>query len=196
MKTIVLASNKKHKKEEFKDILKEFEILSLKDINFNDEIEENGKDFKENALIKAKTIHNFLKKQNKDYIVISDDSGLCVESLNNEPGIYSARYAGIHGNDQENRNKLLKKLKGKDRNAFFNCTLVLYYPDEKYEYFEGKTYGYITKEELGKKEFGYDCIFYSNDLNKTFGQATEQEKNSVSHRGRAIEKLLEYLKNN
>ena len=195
MKSIVLASNNKHKIQEFKTILKDYEILSLKDIEFNEEIEENGKTFKENALIKAKTINEFLKKQNKDYIVISDDSGLCVESLNNEPGIYSARYAGVHGNDQENRNKLLNNLKGKDRKAFFNCTIVIYNPDDTYEYFEGKTYGSITEEELGKKDFGYDCIFYSDDLNKTFGQATEEEKNSVSHRGRAIEKLLEYLNN-
>lgn len=191
---IVLASNNKHKIQEFRDILTNYEILSLKDIGFDQEIEENGKTFEENAIIKAKTISKYLKEKQLDYLVISDDSGLCVKSLNNEPGIYSARYAGIHGNDQENRNKLLNNLKGKEREAYFNCTIALYYPDDKYEIFEGKTYGSITEEELGKKDFGYDCIFKSDDLNKTFGQASEEEKNSVSHRKRAIEKLKEKLK--
>ena len=122
-------------------------------------------------------------------MVLADDSGLCVDSLDGEPGIYSARYAGTHGNEQANRNKLIKNLEGKDRSAYFNCTIVVMYPNGEYKVYEGKTYGKITEEEYGKKDFGYDCIFYSDDLNKTFGEATEQEKNSVSHRARALEKL-------
>ena len=192
MNRIVIASNNAHKIKEFKEILKEYEILSLKDINFVNEIIEDGKTFEENAIIKAKTVHDYLKENGLDYIVISDDSGLCVDSLNGNPGIYSARYAKEH-DDQANRNKLLKDIEGKDRSAYFSCTIVAYYPDDKYKIFEGKTYGNITYEEIGKKDFGYDCIFYSNDLNKTFGEATEEEKNSVSHRGRALEKMIKEL---
>ena len=190
METIVLASNNKHKLKEFKEILKNYNVLSLNDIEFYNEIEENGTSFEENALIKAKTIHKFLKGKDLEYIVIADDSGLCVDSLNGEPGIYSARYAGEHGNDEDNRRKLLKELEGKDRNAYFVCMIVVYYSNNEYKTFEGRTYGKITTEEIGKKDFGYDCIFYSDDLNKTFGEATEEEKNRVSHRGRAIEKML------
>ena len=96
MKTIVLASNNKHKIKEFKYILKDYNILSLEDIGFNDEIEETGSTFEENALIKAKAVHDYLINNNKNYIVIADDSGLYINSLNGEPGIYSARYSGVH----------------------------------------------------------------------------------------------------
>lgn len=193
MKTIVLASNNKHKLKEFKEILNEYNIISLNEINYFEEIEETGKTFKENALIKAETIHNYLKEKGLDYTVVAEDSGLCVDSLDGAPGIYSARYAGGHGNDKGNRDKVRKELEGKDRSAYFVCTIVVYYSNAEYESFEGKTYGKIIDEELGKKDFGYDCIFYSDDLNKTFGEATEEEKNSVSHRSRAIKKLLEVL---
>jgi len=189
MKTIVLASNNKHKIKEFKEMLPEYNILSLSDINYTEEIEETGKTFEENSLIKAKTIHDYLKN---DYIVIADDSGLCCEALNGEPGVYSARYAGNHDN-QANRDKLRKELKDKNRDAYFNCTIVVYYPDDTYKVFNGKTYGTITDDERGDTSFGYDCIFLSKDLNKTFGEATEEEKNSVSHRGRAIENMLKEL---
>ena len=192
MKTIVLASNNKHKIKEFKEILKDYEILSLNDIEYYDEIEETGDTFEENSLLKAKTIHDFLKKKGLEYIVIADDSGLCCEALNGAPGVYSARYAGNH-NDQANRDKLRKELKDKDHTAYFNCTIVVYYPDETHKVFVGKTYGTIIEEEKGDKSFGYDCIFLSKDLNKTFGEATEEEKNSVSHRGRAIGEMLKEL---
>ena len=193
MKTIVLASNNKHKLKEYKEILTNYKIITLKDIDYYDEIEENGKSFEENSIIKAKTIHEYLKEKQLDYIVIGEDSGLCVDALNGEPGIYSARYSGVHGDDQANRDKLQKELKDKDRNAYFMCTIAVYYPNNEYKVFTGKTYGKITEEELGNKEFGYDCIFYSNDLNKTFGEASEEEKNKVSHRGRAIKEMLKEL---
>lgn len=187
---IVLASNNKHKLEEFKEILKDFEILTLNDINFYDDIAETGTTFKENALIKAKTIANYLKEKNLDYLVVADDSGLCVDALNGAPGIYSARYAGDHDN-QKNRDKLLEDLKNeKNRDAHFICTLCLYFPDDTYRFYEGKTFGHITDKEYGKLDFCFDPIFYSNDLNKTFGEAQNEEKNMVSHRKRAIEKLL------
>lgn len=193
MKKIVLASNNKHKIAEFKKIIVDYEIISMEEIGFKDDIIEDGETFLDNALIKARTIHNYLKDRNLDYIVISDDSGLCCNGLNGEPGIHSARYSGVHGNNQENRNKLLKNLLGKNRDAYFECNIVVYYPSGEYKYFKGITEGTITQNEMGKKDFGYDCIFYSNDLGKTFGDASEEEKNSVSHRGRAIEKMLKEI---
>lgn len=193
MKTIVLASNNKHKVKEFKEILEDYNIITLNDINYFDEIEETGETFEENALIKAETIHNYLKEKGLDYIVVSDDSGLCVDSLDGEPGVYSGRYSGIHGDCKANREKLQKELEGKDRSAYFICKIIVYYSNGEYKSFEGKTYGEITKEEYGTKDFCYDCIFYSKDLNKTFGEASEEEKNSVSHRGRAIREMLKEL---
>ena len=192
MKKIVLASNNKHKVKEFKDILKDYEILTMSDIGFDSDIVEDGNSFLENSLIKAKTISEYLKSKNLDYIVIADDSGLCCEALNGEPGIHSARYASDH-DIKKNRDVLINNLKGKDKKAYFNCTIVVYYPDGSYKHFEGKTYGTIIDEERGNKDFGYDCIFLSDDLNKTFGEASEEEKNSVSHRGRAIEEMLKEL---
>ena len=192
MDRIVLASNNKHKIKEIKEILSNYEILSLNDIDFIDDIVEDGNSFEENALIKAKTIHDYLKSKDLEYIVMADDSGLCVNSLNGEPGIYSARYAKEH-DDKANRDKLLKELEGKNREAYFNCTIVVYYPNETYKTFVGKTYGEITTEEIGKTDFGYDCVFLSKDLNKTFGEASEEEKNSVSHRGRALKEVMKEL---
>ena len=191
-KTIVVASNNLHKIKEIKEILTEYSIIPMGEIGFNEDIEENGKTFEENALIKAQTIHKYLKKSGKDYLVLADDSGLCVDALDGAPGVYSARYAGTHGNEQANRDKLLKELEGKERTAYFNCTIAIVYPNGEHQIFEGKTFGKITKEEIGKKDFGYDCLFYSDDLNKTFGEATEEEKNSVSHRARALEKIHIY----
>ena len=195
MKRLVLASNNKNKIREFREIFKDREILSLNDIGYFDEIEETGETFLENALIKASSISKYLKNKNIFCDVIADDSGLCVESLNGEPGVYSARYAGIHGDDTKNRQKLLNELKDKEnRKAYFVCNIVLYKPDDTYINVEGRTYGTIADEERGSKTFGYDCLFLSDDLNKTFGEATSLEKNKVSHRARALEKLLEVYK--
>lgn len=192
-RTIVLASNNQHKLKEFRRILTDYTIITLHDIEFDREIEETGETFEENALIKAKAIHDYLTEKGLDYIVVAEDSGLCVDALNGEPGIYSARYAGGHGDDQKNREKLQKELEGKKRDAYFVCTIMVYYPNGEHKTFVGKTFGKITECELGKKGFGYDCIFYSNDLKKTFGEATEEEKNSVSHRGRAIQEMMKDL---
>ncbi|MBR2827907.1 MAG: RdgB/HAM1 family non-canonical purine NTP pyrophosphatase [Bacilli bacterium] len=193
MKTIVLASNNVHKIEEFKRIMKDYKILSMKDIGFLDDIVEDGETLLENAFIKAKTVSLYLREKKLDYPVVSDDTGLFVPSIGGEPGIYSARYAGDH-DSQKNRDKLRMKIKGKDPSAYFLCQIV-YYPMNG-EYFEcsGRVDGKILDEEIGKKDFGYDCIFYSNELKKTFGEASEDEKNKVSHRGRAIVELLNYLK--
>lgn len=195
MERLVLASNNKNKIREFREIFKDREILSLNDIGYFDEIEETGETFLENALIKASSISKYLKNKNIFCDVIADDSGLCVESLNGEPGVYSARYAGLHGDDTRNRQKLLNELKDKEnRKAYFVCNIVLYKPDDNYINVEGRTYGTIADEERGSKTFGYDCLFLSDDLHKTFGEATSLEKNKVSHRARALEKLLEVYK--
>ena len=191
MEKVVLASNNLHKVKEFNEILKNKEILTLKDVGFNEDIIEDGNSFLENALIKAKTVSNFLKAKGIEYSVLADDSGLVVNALNGEPGIYSARYAGESATDKQNRDKLLKNLQGKsDKSAYFNCVIVKYFPTGEYIYGEGKTYGEILDKEVGYTGFGYDCIFYSNDLKKSFGIALPEEKNSVSHRNRAIEDLL------
>lgn len=192
MKKIVLASNNEHKIKEIKEILKGYNIITLNDIGYYDEIEENGSTFLENALIKAKTVSEYLKTKSLDYDVLADDSGLCCSAINNEPGIYSARYASDH-DFKLNRDKLISNLKGKDNTAYFNCTMVLYHIDGTYVYVEGNSMGKIIDEERGDTSFGYDCIFLSDDLGKTFGEATSDEKNKVSHRYRALEKLKELI---
>ena len=190
MKKLIIASNNKHKIKEFKEMFNEYEVMALEDIGYFDDIEENGETFLDNALIKARAVIDFLNKKGITAEVIADDSGLCVEALNGEPGVYSARYAGEHGKTEENRQKLLRNLENvNNRNAFFCCCLVKMDSEGNYVFAEGKTYGKIIDEYRGKTDFGYDCIFYSNDLNKTFGEASDEEKNSVSHRGRAIREL-------
>lgn len=191
MKTIVLASNNKHKIEEFRKILAGYEVLSMKDVGYEDDIIEDGETFLDNSLIKARALNKYLTSRGINASVIADDSGLCVNALNGRPGVHSARYGGDH-DSQSNRNRLLEELNGKtDRSAYFVCLLTVMEPDGSYKWVEGKTYGQITAKEIGKTDFGYDCLFYSDDLKKTFGEATEEEKNSVSHRGRAIKMLLE-----
>ena len=189
---IVLASNNEHKIKQFKYMLN-CDIMTLKEIGFDEEIEENGSTFLENALIKAKRVSEYLKEKGLSYDVIADDSGLCVPSLNGAPGIYSARYSGDH-NSKANRDKVIADLKGKDHRAYFMTTVVLYHPDGTYIYKEGKTTGEIIDEERGDTSFGYECIFLSDDLHKTFGEETIEEKNRVSHRARALEGLKEELK--
>ena len=193
MKKIVLASNNIHKIKEFMEILDHVEILTLSDIEYLEEIEETGETFLDNALIKASTISKYLKSKNLDYDVLADDSGLCCIGIDLGPGVYSARYAGEHVTPKDNRDKLIEELKVKDKTAYFICTIVLYHIDGTYEYTEGKTYGKIIDEERGDTSFGYDCIFLSDDLGKTFGEATAVEKNSVSHRARALEQIKELI---
>ena len=130
-----------------------------------------------------------MRKKGLDYDVLADDSGLCCEGIDLAPGVYSARYAGEHGDSQANRNKLIENLKDKSKKAYFVCLMVLYRSDDTYSAKEGRTYGEIIDEERGNKDFGYDCIFLSDDLDKTFGEATSNEKNKVSHRFRALEQI-------
>ena len=192
----VLASNNKYKLVEIKTMLEEkFEdILTLKDLNIDIEIEENGSTFEENAYIKASTIAKMTGMP-----AIGDDSGLCVAVLNGEPNIYSARYAGEPCDDAKNNKKLLDNIhaleKGGnvDRTAYFQSVVVLCYPDGSYVSGSGRTYGKIIDDYRGSNGFGYDPIFLSDELGKTFGEAVMQEKNTISHRSRALKDLLSKL---
>lgn len=187
-KKIVLASGNKGKIREIADMLKGYEVVGYKDLGFDFEIEENGKTFYENALIKAKTISDIIKLP-----VLADDSGLEVDALNGAPGIYSARYAG-DGNDEHNNQKLLVNLKGEsNRKAKFVCCMVVYFPSGKILTSYGETDGLILDEPQGTEGFGYDPIFYSLDLKKSLGVASFDEKNTISHRYRALVKIKQLM---
>ncbi len=193
MKKIVLASRNKNKIKEFNELLgSDFKLLSLDDIGYNKEIAETGSTSAENAKIKAQAVYDFLQENNLDYPVLSDDSGLFVNSLGGEPGVKSARYAGDH-NDAANRKKVLEKLGDSlARTAYFECVLCYMY-EKELRLFTGRAFGEIDTEERGSKDFGYDCIFYSADLEKTFGEATKEEKDRVSHRAKAVENFKKWL---
>lgn len=182
---LVVATGNAHKLKEIAEIFTDFEVVSQKEMGFCEDVEETGSTFMENALIKARAASKALQ-----CMAMADDSGLCVEALNGAPGVLSARYSGGHGNDKANRDFLLKNLEGKEnRRAYFNCAVAIVYPDGREITAEGRTYGNILKEEMGDGGFGYDCIFESEDLHKSFGLATSEEKNSVSHRFRALQAL-------
>lgn len=184
---LVVATGNAHKLREIAEIFTEFEVVSQKQMGFNEDVEENGKGFIENALIKARAASKALQ-----CITLADDSGLCVDVLNGEPGIYSARYSGAHGNDAANRKRLLENMQGvTNRRAHFTCAVAVVYPDGREILAEGRTYGNILTEEQGDGGFGYDCLFESEDLGKSFGVATAEEKNQVSHRYRALQALRE-----
>lgn len=187
LEKIVVASGNKGKIAEIRDIFKGAEIVSMQELGFDGDIEETGTSFAENAEIKAKFI-----AEKFNCITLADDSGLCVESLDNAPGVFSARFSGL--GDKENRKLLLEKLKGSEnRNAYFECSVCLYFPNGKKLFGSGRTYGKILFEEVGEKGFGYDSIFYSLDLKKSFGVALPEEKNSVSHRFKALTDLKNKL---
>ena len=193
-KRIILASGNKHKISEIAAMLPDYEVLGYKDF-IDCEIEETGVTFYENALIKAKTVAETLKMP-----ALADDSGLCVDALNGAPGVYSARYAG-DGNDEHNNDLLLKNMEGKiDRKAKFVCCMVYCSGNGDILSAFGEVKGEILTERHGKNGFGYDPIFYSYELAKPMGIATAEEKNSVSHRHRAlaeiIKKIEEYENNN
>ena len=183
---LVVASGNAHKIHEISQIFTDFEVVSQKQMGFDADVEETGVTFMENALIKARAACKAL-----GCMVLADDSGLCVNALNGAPGVYSARYCGHHGSDAENRATLLKNMQGiTDRRAHFTCALALVYPDGREVLAEGHTYGTILEKEDGAGGFGYDPLFQSEDLGKSFGQATEEEKNAVSHRYRGLQALL------
>lgn len=200
MKKIILASNNNKKVNEIKEILKglSYEVFSLNDMNINIDIEEDKQTFEGNSQKKANEIYKYLKQRGQsNFLVLADDSGLEVDSLNGAPGIYSARYAGEHGNDYKNNVKLLNEMKnfsGEDRRARFVCVISLIDEFGKIEVVRGEVEGYIIKELKNEGGFGYDPLFFYEGFNKTFGELTSEEKNSISHRGNALKKLKEILK--
>ncbi len=187
-KRIVLASGNAHKIKEIAQMLPEYEIVGYKEMGFDFEIEEDGTTFYENALIKAKAVSEALNLP-----ALADDSGICVDALDGNPGIYSARYAG-DGVDEHNNQLLLKNMEGQtNRKAKFVCCMVLYSPNGKIITAMGETHGKILDKCYGENGFGYDPLFFSDDLQKCLGVASSEEKNTISHRYRAIEQLKEKL---
>lgn len=188
---IIIASKNKNKVEQIKEYLKDLNInfLSLYDFPEIPEIAEDGKTFEENALKKSKAVYSYTNLPS-----LSDDSGLEIDSLNGEPGIFSARYAGNNASDEDNNKKLLRELENSEnRKARYRCVLSLYEQEEKNNFFEGSCNGEIVKEPKGKKGFGYDPLFLPEGFDKTFGELDLVIKLKISHRGKALNKLKNYL---
>ncbi len=186
--TILLVTGNRNKAREFREIFADYaaahpslppiRLLTSADVGFSGEIEENGATFEENALIKARALSS------RGYIAIADDSGLAVDALGGAPGVYSARYSGK--GDAANNEKLLSELEGKEnRAARYVCAVACVFPDGDSFTVSASCEGRILREYRGKGGFGYDPLFFSDDLGKTFGEAAPAEKDRVSHRGRA-----------
>lgn len=191
-KKLVFATNNSHKLEEVSAILKDkIELLSLKDINCNADIPETADTLEGNALLKAEYVY-----KNYGLDCFADDTGLEVEALNGEPGVYSARYAGGERHNAEaNMQKLLQSMEGKEnRRAQFRTAVSLILDGKKY-LFEGVIKGQIIKEKHGTAGFGYDPIFMPDGYNKTFAELGNEVKNQISHRAIAVNNLCEFLKN-
>jgi XTP/dITP diphosphohydrolase len=188
---LVFASHNQNKVTEIKSLLPEtFEILSLTEIGFNEEIEETGLTLDENSKIKALTV---FKKTG--YFCFADDTGLEIEALNYEPGVFSARYAGNQKNDSDNIEKVLSNLQRMtNRNARFRTVITLLIGQDEYS-FEGRVDGKIIMEKRGVFGFGYDPIFIPESESRTFAEMSMEEKNQFSHRARAFQKMIEFLKN-
>ena len=192
-KEIILASNNKNKLKELSAKMSPLGIIvvSQSEAGYNIEVEETGTTFKENAILKAEAIYNLSK-----HPVIAEDSGLEIDFLNGEPGVYSARYAGENATDMDRINKVLNLMKDADdyksRSARFKCSMCYIDENGLKHIFEGVCEGIISKELRGNNDFGYDPIFICGD--KSFAEMTPEEKNKISHRGKAVKKFLEYLK--
>ena len=185
---IVLATHNKHKITEISEKLGKT-VLSAIDVGV-EEIEENGATFEENAEIKARAVWK------PGRLAIADDSGLCVNALGGAPGIYSARYAGEPTDDAKNNEKLLKAIENAaDRSAYYVCVIVCILPSGKKIAIRGETHGVMLKEYRGNGGFGYDPLFLCNDTGRTFAEMTLQEKNAVSHRGKAVDAMIERFNN-
>lgn len=188
---LVFASHNQNKVNEIKSLLPEtFDVLSLTDIGFLDEIAETGLNLDENSQIKARTVF-----EKTGYFCFADDTGLEIEALNFEPGVYSARYAGDQKSDSDNIEKVLSKLQGMtNRNARFRTVITLLIGQNEYS-FEGRVEGKIITEKRGEFGFGYDPIFIPENESRTFAEMSMDEKNLFSHRARAFQKMIEFLKN-
>lgn len=187
---IVFATNNQHKLEEIKDIFpNNFEIVSLKDIGCNEEIPEDYETLEENALQKALFIKN-----KYGYDCFADDTGLEVDALDGKPGVYSARYAGENRSAEDNMKKVLMEMElENERSARFKTVIALSMSGKEY-LFEGSVEGKILEEKRGEKGFGYDPIFQPRNYDKSFAEMTNEEKNKISHRGRAVKKLIDFFK--
>lgn len=189
--TLVIASRNLHKIREFREMfrgMKSVELLSLLDFPHYVPPEETGTTFKENALIKARDAAKVLKQW-----AFADDSGLIIPRLKNSPGVYSRRYAGEEASDRDNRHKLLQEMKeltGEERSAYFECCLALCTPEGIEKCVSARCEGHILTEERGGNGFGYDSLFVKNGYDKTFAELDESVKNRISHRQKALEKLL------
>lgn len=189
MEDIVIASNNKGKINDFRVIFPDYNVIGISELIEGFDVEETGDTFEENAKLKSEAAAQALNKR-----VIADDSGLEVFALNGEPGIYSARYAGETKDDNANIEKLLTQLGDEtDRSAQFVCVISMSAPGEDTVQFKGTVQGEITLNKIGEHGFGYDPIFFVEDKNKTMAQLTAEEKGQISHRGKAIEQLQEYL---
>ena len=187
MQQLVIASNNAHKISEIKEIVGDIELLSLKDIGFNAEIPEPFHTFEENALAKASAIYKFSGKN-----IFADDSGICVNALGGAPGVDSAHYSGQR-DDEKNLQKVIAELKDKqDKSAFYKAVICLIWDGEVY-YFEGICEGKIIDEKRGERGFGYDPIFIPDGYEQTFAELPLSTKNMISHRGKAVKKMVEFL---
>ncbi len=186
MQELVFVSNNNHKLTEIRKLMPDgYHLYSMKEAGVTMEIEETGSTFYENAELKVDAIFSTTNKN-----CFADDSGLSVDSLNGQPGVFSARYSGDNATDQMNRSKLLSSLSGEtNRSASFITVICLQWFHEKY-FFEGKIEGTISEVEYGSEGFGYDSIFVPKGFTKTFAQMQPEEKNSISHRAIAIQKMI------
>lgn len=189
MDRIVFATNNRHKLAEVREILGgRFNVLSLADIGCHDDIPETGSTFEENALQKARWV-----KEHYGYDCFADDSGLEVDALGGAPGVFSARYAGVHGDDAANNARLLTELQGKsDRHARFRCAVALAFGNEV-RFFSGAVEGEILAGPQGEGGFGYDPLFRPEGWDRSFAMAAPAEKHAVSHRGKAVRALAQWL---
>ena len=190
MAALVIASRNEHKVEELRQLLKglAIDVLSLKDFPDAPEVEEDGNTFEANALKKARTI-----AQHTNHTVLADDSGLEVDVLGGQPGVHSARFAGEYASDEENNRKLIGLLEGvsaKDRTARFRCVIALVNPSGHERLVEGVCSGLIIDKPQGSGGFGYDPLFMVPDTGMTFAQLSSDEKNRISHRGKALQEAL------
>lgn len=195
MRKLIVASNNSKKIKEIKEILSKYpvEVVSLKEAGIDVEVEEDGNTFIENAYKKAIEIYKIIP----ECMVLADDSGLMVDCLGGAPGVYSARFAGEHGNDKKNNEKLLSLLKNKEeyeKTAKFVCSIVLVLDYNNIIKVEGELEGIILDRERGENGFGYDPIFYVPKYEMTCAEMNSDLKNVISHRAKAFEKLEEQIK--
>ncbi len=189
---IVVATKNKNKVLEISKLFAPlgFNVISQEDAGIDVDVEETGDTFAKNALIKARAVAMLC-----DDCVLADDSGLCVEALDGRPGVYSARYAGEGATDMERIEKLLLEMQDKaNRKAKFVTNIAFIFPDGHEILTQGEVWGKILREPVGNNGFGYDPVFYSDELEKSFAQAEMDEKNAISHRGRALSALYDELK--